>query len=108
MRCSRLSVFPFLVCLNYYAASHLIAGILSISVSAIPLFSYMIMLALRLERVVIKRVFGIIFGMLAILLSVIPDQGLASEDANLWILLAVFCAFSYVVEGVYIDHKVDP
>jgi drug/metabolite transporter (DMT)-like permease len=91
--------------LSYYnAASHLIAGILSISVSAIPLFSYMIMLALRLEIVVIKRV----FGMLAILLLVIPDQGMASEDANLSILRAVFCAFSYVVEGVYIDHKVDP
>lgn len=91
----------------YYAASHLTAGILSISVSAIPLFSYMIMLVLKLERVVIRRVFGIVFGMIGILLLVIPDQGLASEDANLWIILAVLCAFSYAVEGVYIEHKVD-
>jgi drug/metabolite transporter (DMT)-like permease len=91
----------------YYAASHLTAGILSISISVIPVFSYMIMLMLKLERVVIKRVFGIFIGMIAILLLVIPDQGLASEDANLWILLAVFCAFSYAVEGVYIEHKVD-
>jgi len=92
----------------YYAASHLTAGILSISISAIPLFSYMIMLGMKLERVIIRRVYGIIFGMIAILLLVIPDQGLASDDANLWILLAVFCAFSYAVEGVYIEHKVDP
>lgn len=91
----------------YYAASHLTAGILSISISAIPLFSYMLMLILRLERVVIRRVFGIFFGLIAILLLVIPDQGLASEDANLWILLAVACAFSYAVEGVYIEHRVD-
>jgi len=91
----------------YYAASHLTAGILSISISAIPLFSYMIMLVLKLERVVIRRVFGIVFGMIAILLLVIPDQGLASEDANLWILLAISCAFSYAIEGIYIEHKVD-
>ncbi|MFT4651173.1 MAG: drug/metabolite transporter (DMT)-like permease [Polaribacter sp.] len=92
----------------YYAASHLTAGILSISVSAIPLFSYMIMLALKRERFVTRRVFGIVFGMIAILLLVIPDQGLSSDDASLWIILAVVCAFSYAVEGVYIDHKVDP
>ncbi len=92
----------------YYAAFHLTAGILSISISAIPLFSYMIMLVLKLEKVVIRRVFGIVFGMIAILLLVFPDQGFASEDANLWILLAVSCAFSYAIEGVYIEHKVDP
>jgi len=92
----------------YYAASHLTAGILSISISAIPVFSYMIMLGMKLERVVIRRVCGIIFGMIAILLLVVPDQGLASNDANLWILLAVFCAFSYAIEGVYIEHKVNP
>lgn len=92
----------------YYAASHLTAGILSISISAIPLFSYIIMLVLKVERIVIRRVFGIVFGMIAILLLVIPDQGLSSEDANLWILLAVFCAFSYAIEGVYIEHKVNP
>jgi len=92
----------------YYAASHLTAGILSISISAIPVFSYMIMLGMKLERVVIRRVCGIIFGMIAILLLVVPDQGLASDDANLWILLAVFCAFSYAIEGVYIEHKVNP
>lgn len=92
----------------FYAASHLSAGILSISVSAVPVFTYAIMLALRFETMVIRRVAGIFFGMIAILLLVIPDQGLASDDANLWILLAVFCAFSYAVEGVYIGYKVDP
>jgi drug/metabolite transporter (DMT)-like permease len=92
----------------YYAASHLTAGILSISISAIPLFSYIIMLVLKVERVVIKRVFGIVFGLIAILFLIIPDQGLSSEDANLWILLAVSCAFSYATEGVYIEHQVNP
>jgi drug/metabolite transporter (DMT)-like permease len=92
----------------FYAASHLTAGILSISVSAVPLFTYVIMLALKFESLVIRRVFGIVFGMFAILLLIIPDQGLASDDANLWILLAVFCALSYAVEGVYIGYKVDP
>lgn len=92
----------------FYAASHLTAGILSISVSSVPLFTYAIMLALKYETLVIRRAFGIIFGMIAILLLVVPDQGLASDDASLWILLAVFCALNYGVEGVYIGYKVDP
>lgn len=91
----------------FYAASHLTAGILSISVSAVPLFTYAIMLVLKFEALVIRRVFGIVFGMIAILLLVIPDQGLASEDASLWILLAILCAFNYAVEGIYIGFKVD-
>lgn len=88
----------------YYAAPHLSAGILAITVSTVPLFTYAIMLVLRFESIVARRLAGIVVGMIAILLLVIPDQGLSSDDASFWILLVILCAVLYAVENVYI-HK---
>jgi len=64
------------------------------------------MLFLHYESVLIKRVFGIMLGMLAILLLVLPDQGVEDSDANLWILLALLSAILYSVENIYIGHGV--
>jgi drug/metabolite transporter (DMT)-like permease len=92
--------------LYYFAAPHLNAGILSITVSTVPLFTYAIMWAMRFEPIVLKRAFGIVLGMIAILLLVLPDQGLSSEDANYWTLLVVLCAVFYAIENVYIAEGI--
>ncbi|MFT5219605.1 MAG: drug/metabolite transporter (DMT)-like permease [Planctomycetota bacterium] len=90
----------------FYAAPHLSAGILSITVSIVPMVTYAMMLAMRFERAAMKRIFGIVLGMIAILLLVLPDQGLSSEDANLWILLVLLSAVLYSVENIYIARGV--
>ncbi len=92
----------------YYAAPHLSAGILSITVSTVPLFTYGLMLTLRFEQAEMKRLFGIVLGMVAILLLVLPDHGLESIHANLWILLVIASALLYAVENVYISRGIDP
>lgn len=94
--------------LYYYAAPHLSAGILAITVSTVPLFTYAIMLALRFESVIVRRLAGIVLGMIAILLLVIPDQGLSSDDASFWILLVLVCALMYAIENVYISRGIPP
>jgi len=91
----------------YYAAPYLSAGILSITVSTVPLLTYAIMLLLHYESVLLKRVFGIVLGMAAVLLLVLPDQGLESDDANFWILLAILSSVMYSIENVYISEGVD-
>ena len=92
----------------YHAAPYLSAGILSITVSSVPLFTYAIMLGLRFEPARLRRVTGILLGMIAILLLVLPDQGLESDDASWWILLVVGSALLYSVENVYIARAIDP
>jgi len=57
--------------------------------------------------VVVRRLSGIVVGMLAILLLVIPDQGLSSDDASLWILLVILCAVLYSIENVYIGKGIN-
>ncbi len=92
--------------LYYFAAPHLNAGILSITVSTVPLFTYAIMWAMRFEVLVLKRALGIVLGMVAILLLVVPDQGLRSADASFWILAVVLCAVFYAIENVYIAEGI--
>lgn len=92
--------------LYYFAAPHLNAGILSITVSTVPLFTYAIMWAMRFEAMIFKRALGIVLGMIAILLLVLPDQGLSSADANYWILAVVLCAVAYAIENVYIAQGI--
>ena len=90
----------------YYAAPHLSAGILAITVSAVPLFTYAIMLLLSFESMVARRLAGIVLGMISILLLVIPDLGLDSDDASFWVLLVVLCALFYAIENVYISRGI--
>jgi drug/metabolite transporter (DMT)-like permease len=92
----------------YYAAPQLSAGILAITISTVPLFTYAIMLLLRFESAVLRRMAGILLGMVAILLLILPDHGFSNEDANLWILLVFVCALLYAVENVYIGRGVAP
>ncbi len=91
----------------YYAAPHLSAGILSITVSTVPLLTYAFMLFLHYESILIKRVVGILLGMIAILLLVLPEQEIRGSDANLWILLALLSSVMYSVENIYIGHSID-
>jgi drug/metabolite transporter (DMT)-like permease len=94
--------------LYYFAAPHLSAGILAITISTVPLFTYAIVLLLRFESIVARRFVGIVVGMVAILLLAIPDHGFSSVDANFWILVVMICAILYSIENVYLGRGIDP
>lgn len=92
----------------YYGAPHLSAGILAITVSTVPLFTYALMLMLRYERMLARRLAGIVLGLVAILLLVLPDLGLDTANPDFWILLVVMSSVLYAVENVYISRGVPP
>ena len=93
--------------LYYNAAPHLSAGILSITVSTVPMLTYAIAWVMKLEIIELKRALGIVLGMLAILLLVLPDQGLSSSDASFWTLAVLLCATCYAIENIYISEGID-
>ncbi|MFT5259864.1 MAG: drug/metabolite transporter (DMT)-like permease [Gammaproteobacteria bacterium] len=92
--------------LYYNAAPHLSAGILSVTVSTVPVFTYAIMWVFGYESLVIKRALGIVLGMIAILLLVIPGQGLSASNASFWIALVIICAVLYAAENVFISEGI--
>ena len=94
--------------LYYYAAPKLSAGILAITISTVPLFTYAIVLVLRFESMIARRFAGILLGLLSIVLLVVPDHGLDADHANLWIVAVIFSALLYAIENVYIGRGIDP
>lgn len=92
--------------LYYYAAPHLSAGILSVTVSTVPMVTYAIAWALKTERYTAKRAAGILLGLVAILLLILPDHGLESLDASFWILAVMICVLCYSIENIYISEGV--
>ncbi len=87
----------------YACVEHLDAGVLSISVSVIPLFTYVIALGLRMDKFKVRRVIGLITGFCALLILILPENSLPDKRDIPWVLLALNCALCYALENIYID-----
>jgi drug/metabolite transporter (DMT)-like permease len=59
------------------------------------------------ESLLLKRAVGLVLGMIAIVLLVLPDHGLKSMGASFWILAVLLCAIFYSIENIYISEGVD-
>ena len=88
----------------YACVEHLDAGVLSISVSVIPLFTYLIAMALRMDKFKVRRVIGLITGFCALLILILPENSLPDKRDIPWVLLALNCALCYALENIYIDR----
>ena len=88
----------------YACIEHLDAGVLSISVSVIPLFTYLIAMGLRMDKLKVRRVIGLITGFCALLILILPENSLPDKRDIPWVLLALNCALCYALENIYIDR----
>ena len=88
----------------YACVAYLDAGVLSISVSVIPLFTYLIALGLRMDKFKLRRVLGLITGFCALLILILPENSLPDKRDIPWVLLALNCALCYALENIYIDR----
>ena len=88
----------------YASVEHLDAGVLSISVSVIPLFTYLIAMGLRMDKFKVRRVIGLITGFCALLILILPENSLPDKRDIPWVLLALNCALCYALENIYIDR----
>ena len=88
----------------YACVAYLDAGVLSISVSVIPLFTYIIALGLRMDKFKVRRVIGLITGFCALLILILPENSLPDKRDIPWVLLALNCALCYALENIYIER----
>ena len=91
--------------LFYYAAPHVPAGVLSITVALIPLMTYGFSIPLKLETFSVVRVAGLVFGVIAICLIALPENSLPDPTALPWILIACISALCYAVENIILGFK---
>jgi drug/metabolite transporter (DMT)-like permease len=91
--------------LFYYAAPHVPAGVLSITVALIPLMTYGFSIPLKLETFSVVRVAGLVFGVISICLIALPENSLPDSAALPWILIACISALCYAVENIILGFK---
>lgn len=91
--------------LYYYAALHVPAGVLSITVALIPLMTYGFSIPLKLEQFSSTRLVGLVFGVLAICLIALPENSLPDRAALPWMFIACICALCYAVENIILGFK---
>lgn len=85
--------------LSYAAYAHLPSGIMSIVISAVPLLSFPIALALGLDRFSALRLTGLFCGLLGVALIASPGAALPGPSAGFWLMIALVSPLSYAIEG---------
>lgn len=88
--------------LYFFAAPHVSAGVLSITVATVPIMTYLAAVAFKMERAMLRRIFGVAFGMLAVLLIVSPEDALANPGSVIWVLATIIAAACYASENMII------
>ena len=91
--------------LFFYAAKHVTAGVLAITVGTVPLLTFVFALIFHLERCTAAKMLGLLSGMAAILMIAVPDASLPDRGAVVWVLAGVLAASCYAVENAYIAMR---
>ncbi|MEM7194976.1 MAG: DMT family transporter [Pseudomonadota bacterium] len=90
--------------LYFYAARHVPAGLLSITIAAVPILTYAASLLFNIDRWYLARVAGLVFGFSGMYLlaqpETLPDIGMLP-----WIGVAFFCTLCYTTENMYIELR---
>jgi len=91
--------------LFFYAAPHVPAGILSITVATVPILTYVLTVPLKLDKLSVRRSLGILFGMLSVVLLVAPASSLPSREMVPWVLVAILASVFYASENLFVALK---
>ena len=84
----------------YYAAAHISAGLLSITITVVPIATYALSFILKLEAISARRITGVFFGVGAILVLVLPENSLPNKNEVVWIIVACLSSISYALENI--------
>ncbi len=88
--------------LYFFAAPNVSAGVLAITLATVPIMTYVGATVLRFEKIMIRRVVGVVCGAAGVLLLVSPDDALANPGSVIWVLAAVISASCYATENMVI------
>ena len=91
--------------LFFYAAPHIPAGVISITIAIVPMATLAIALPFGLERLEFVRICGILLGIAAVVMMVAPDTSLPGPGMTLWVLVCVAASTCYALENLWISLR---
>ena len=81
-------------------AQYLPAGLLSTLVTTVPMMTYAVALAWRIERFEPRAVAGLVLGLAGVLLIVGPDTSLPDPAMTSWVLVAMLTPVLYASQNI--------
>ena len=94
--------------LLFWVAIYLPAGVISIAIACVPLFTYALAVSLRIEAPVVRRIGGVAFGLMAVAFITLPNTSLPQAGLAPWVVIAVLACAAYALENVYISLRQPP
>lgn len=88
--------------LAYKVAVYLPSGIMSLLLSVVPMFAFVIALVLGNDNFVWRRVVGLFFGLVGVLIIIVPSVDLGAAVPMGWAAAYLLVAFFYAFEGNYV------
>ena len=85
----------------FWCALYLPAGVVAIAFASMPLFTYLISAMLGIERAQRRRLLGVVIGLAAMALLVLPESALPQPGLAPWVLLALVASVSMSIENSY-------
>ncbi len=104
--------------LLFYAALHVPAGVLAITIALTPMLTYAACVVLKMDIFNPARATGVLLGFISIVLIMLPGNveqlkasdslasGAAGGSTTLWIALALLACCFYTIENIFVDKKV--
>ncbi len=89
--------------ISYQAAVHLPAGIMSLLISTVPMFAFVIALLLGNDHFRWRRLFGLIFGLIGVLITIAPAVDLGQDIPVGWAMIYIGTALFYAFEGNFVN-----
>lgn len=89
--------------LSFFAARQLPAGILAILMSSVPLLTLLVGTAAGTERPGLRRIAGLMLGVLAVVLIVAPGTSLPDPAKAAWAFLSLGAATCYALENTWMQ-----
>ncbi|MFN3954973.1 MAG: DMT family transporter [Pararhodobacter sp.] len=87
---------------SFTGTTHLPAGVMSIVISLVPVFTLPLALGLGMERFSARRLAGVALGALAIILLTAPSGSLPAPGLWVWVLVGALAPLLYAIEGAYV------
>lgn len=78
------------------------SGVLSLSATLTPIFTYPAAALFKLDRFALLRTIGLVCGLGAVVLIVVPETSLPSADMVPWVLLGMVAPLLYVANAIII------
>ena len=88
--------------LFFYAAAEVSAGIMSLTISTVPIMTFITAIFFKIEKFSLGRIIGVIFGMASIVLLVGPEESLPDPSVVPWVFVALLAAVCYAAENMVI------